>query len=243
MFFVLVFIFLQWERKAEVHVPKHSPLRYTACDVNLEQLNPKPNSWLISDQIAVNKAKRIDITVDYLITSCSAFQHNGGPYCVDMFDLYLNQSDQSWADDSSLYPDPLTSAAAYEKVAEIRQTTNKRTTETITVLVKRKHVILAFHNYGSCNVLYSVKITYNVCPDEKLSSSLVLLPRTVAPANDSETMTVEGNCNKDAVRVSGSLYVQCESHGEWNISGLEGRCICKEDMEKVGGNCEGMHYF
>ena len=148
---------------------------------------------------------------------------------MNVFDLYVHQSDQSIAD-QGLYPDPLSNSVAYKRIAEINQT-DKTTSETISVLVKEKHVILAFHNYGACSFLFSVKVTYNVCPDETLRSSLMSLPRTVAPANDSEPTRVEGNCYKGTVQVSGSLYVHCESNGEWNATGIEGRCICKEEMQ------------
>ncbi|KAL9970840.1 hypothetical protein ACROYT_G023290 [Oculina patagonica] len=228
---------LGWERKTEVMFWKQLP-RYTACDVGLTQSDPQPNSWLISDQIAVSEANRIDITIEYRITSCSTFSPtNGGPYCVDKFDLYVNQSDKLIAD-TSLYPDPLNNAAAYEKVADIKQATNVQTFETINVLMKGTYVLLAFQNYGSCNVLYSVKVTYNICPDETLISSFVALPRTVSPANHSESIRVEGYCNKDAVQQPGSMYVYCKSNGQWNISGLGGKCVCKEDMQNVRRTCE-----
>ena len=157
---------------------------------------------------------------------------------MNVFDVYMHQSNQSIAD-QNLYPDPLSNSVAYKRIAEIKQNTDKTTSETISVLAKEKHVILAFHNYGACSILFSVKVTYNVCPGETLRSSLVTLPRTVAPANDSEPTRVEGECNKEAVQVYGSLDVLCESNGEWNTTGLEGRCICKEDMHNNEGICKG----
>ena len=157
---------------------------------------------------------------------------------MNVFDVYINQSGQPTVD-QALYPDPLSNSAAYKRIAEINQTTNEITSETISVIPKEKHVILAFHNYGACIFLFSVKVTYNVCPDETLRSSLVSLPRTVAPANDSEPTRVEGNCHENTVQISGSLYVHCESSGEWNTTGLEGRCICKEDMQNNDGICKG----
>ena len=157
---------------------------------------------------------------------------------MNVFDVYIHWSDRSIAD-PGLYPDPLSNSVAYTRIAEVNQTTDKRTSETIRVLAKEKHVILAFHNYGACSTLFSVKVTYNGCPDKTLRSSLVSLTRTVAPANDSEPTRVEGNCVKDTVQVYGSLYVHCESNGEWNTTGLEGRCICKEDMQNNDGICKG----
>ena len=128
---------------------------------------------------------------------------------------------------------------AYEKTAEIRRATDKRFSETIKVLVKGKYVILAFHNYGACSTVFSVKVTYNVCPDETLSGTLMMFPRTVAPANDTTPIGVEGSCAKNTVHVRGSLFVYCQSNGNWDTSGLQGRCICKEDMQNVEGKCQG----
>ena len=215
------------------------PTRYSACTPGLTQSDPQPNNWLINDQFAVAEANRIDVTVEYNIRGCSTFPNNGGNYCDDKFGLYVNQSDQ-FILEVARYPDPVNNVEAYEKVAEIRQPVNSRTLVTKNSLVKRRHAILAFHNSGACTVLYSVKVTYNVCPDETLSNSLVTLPRTVAPANDSESITVKGSCEKDTVHVQGGLDVNCQSSGEWDTRGLKGRCICKEDMQNVGGKCQGM---
>ena len=231
----MLLIILQWERLGT------TPPRYRACDFDLTLSHPQPNYWLLSDQIAVRDANRIDIVVKYLITNClhPNLPNNGGPYCVNVFDLHLYQSDQ-FIEDQAAYPDPLINSVAYDKLAEIKRATNNTTSETISILVTGKYVILAFHNYGACITLFSVKITYNFCPDERLGSSLMSLPRTVAPANDSQPIRVEGNCIKDAVQVSGSLFVHCESNGEWNTTGLNGKCICEEDMENNGTICEGI---
>ena len=161
---------------------------------------------------------------------------------MNVFDLFVHQSDQSIAD-PSLYPDPLSNSVAYKNIAEIDQTTDIRTSETISVLVQGKHVILAFHDYGACITLFSVKVTYNVCPDEKITSRLMSLPRTVAPANDSQPVQVKGNCDKDTVQVSSSLYVHCESNGEWNTTGLDGRCVCKENLQNNEGICTGLLFL
>lgn len=222
--------FLQWTRNT-------NPTRYVACDVGLSLSNPHPDNWLISDQISIRDANRIDVTVDYFIRSCSTLGSDAGSFCNDAFDMYINHSNQLIGDKSQ-YPDPLSNRMAYEKTAVIRQATNKRFSETIGVLVKEKYVILAFHNYGACSTMFSVKVTYNVCPDETLSNSLMMLPRTVAPANHSKPIRVEGSCDKNTVRVPGSLFVYCQSNGSWNRSGLQGRCVCKEDMQNVEGKCQ-----
>ena len=227
---------MQWRRLT-------TPARYRACDsTSLTQSDPQPNNWLISEQTTVNEANRIDITVEYRITGCSGsgLPNNGGYYCDEKFGVYVSQSNQMLADPTH-YPDPLCYPAAYENVAEIRQPINSQASVTINSLVKGKYVILAFHNSGACTFVYSVRVTYYFCPDKTLNESLVTLKRTVARANGPESMIqVQGNCDSDAVQVSGSLYFQCDGKGKWNISGLEGRCVCKEDMQNIGGQCEGM---
>ena len=233
---------MQWKRISQ-DFNNNLPLRYTACHFEVKQSDPQPNSWLISDRITVSEANRIDITVDYRIRGCASLGSNGGYYCNnESFALYVNQSDQFIADPSK-YPDPINNAAAYEKMAEISQPINSRTFVTIKTLVKGRYIVLAFHNSGACTNLYSVRVSYNVCPDKVLPDSLVTLWRTVAPANDLEPIRAKGNCKQDTVQVSGNLYMQCDSHGEWNISAFEGRCVCKEDMQNVKGNCEGAFQF
>jgi len=137
------------------------------------------------------------------------------------------------------YPDPITNKAAYGKVTELRYISDNRTLQTTIIHVKGKYVFLAFHNYGACCTLFSVKVTYNVCPGQTLNEPLVSLSRTVAPENDSMSIPMQGHCMDDSVQVPGSLYVYCESTGEWNTSQLNGRCICKENMQNVGGKCQG----
>jgi len=213
---------LQWESRT-------NPTRYVSC-----KDNSPTNHWLLSDQIEVGIANRIDITFTYRITSC--------PNCLNVFDLYVNQSDKL-IKDQTYYPDPLIDTTAYEKAAEIKEAIDKEHSETIKVLVKGQYFIVAFHNYRACSNLFSVKVTYYVCPGKTVSDSLVSLQKTVAPANDSNNIRVEGNCVKDAVQVSGSFYVDCDSNGEWNTTGLEGRCVCKEDMQNNGRICEGYNYY
>ncbi|XP_078373938.1 ephrin type-B receptor 1-B-like isoform X1 [Oculina patagonica] len=207
----------------------------TACDVVLSSSDPKPNSWLRTVQINVAAAKMIHITLQFLIKSCPNLDK--AYHCVNAFDLYLNQSDH-FIQDEHYYPDPLINSWAYKKVAEIRQPTDKKTFKPFDIPVKGRYVLLAFHNYGACSNLYSVEVFFNVCPDEILLESLVSLPITAAPAYDSESIRVEGNCEENTIQVAGSLYVHCTSNGEWNASRLEGRCVCKEDMENIGGKCE-----
>ena len=64
----------------------------------------------------------------------------------------------------------------------------------------------------------------------------------MAPSNDRESISVLGECSANSVPVSNSLNVLCESSGEWNITGLGVGCVCKEDMENIGGKCAGEYH-
>ena len=205
---------------------------YQTCDISLNG-HPQPNNWLRSKPIGIHSGvKAVDITIEYLTRNCSSYPDNGGKYCKEYFDLYVHQSGQP------TYPDPLTNNATYEKIAKTAPSAlSIRVPQTFNVDVKRKYIILAFHDQGSCTVLYSVAIKYYVCPETVHVGALVNLPRTMAPANSSEP--VVSGCTKHSVHKRGVLRVNCQSDGVWNMSSLNGRCICMEDMENTRGECKG----
>ena len=161
---------------------------------------------------------------------------NGGKYCKEYFDLYVRQSEQSTKPDT---PGPLTNNASYDKIARTAPSAlGIRVSQTFSVNVKEKYIVLAFHDQGSCSVLFSVAVKYYFCPETVDVGGLVNLPRTIAPANNS--VPVLSSCAKNAVHEQGILRANCQSDGGWNISSLKGNCICKEDMENVGGECKGI---
>ena len=171
------------------------------------------------------------ITIEYRTVNCSV--RNGGKYCKEYFDLYVHQSGQP------TQPDPLINNAAYDKIARTAPSAlGSKVSQTFRVNVKEKYIVLAFHDQGSCSLLFSVAVKYYFCPETVHVDGLVTLPRTIAPANNSEP--VVGNCTKNAVHEKDILMVNCQSDGVWNISSLKGNCICKEDMENVGGDCKGI---
>ena len=104
--------------------------------------------------------------------------------------------------------------------------------------MKGRYLTLAFHNQGSCSVIYSVVVSYFFCPEFTVGTGLVSLPRSMAPANNSEP--VEGRCVVNAVHYQGAVMLDCQSDGFWNISSLQGGCVCKEKMENAGGECRGI---
>ena len=140
---------------------------------------------------------------------------------------------------SDLIPDPVISNSSYREIATIR---GKASGQTISLALQltKEYIVIGFLDQGGCKILSSVRITYNICPGTTLSNSLVDLRETVAPFSVVESILEEGTCTTDSFHVQGSLNVTCESNGQWNVSQFEGKCVCKEDMENVGGKCTGM---
>ena len=193
---------------------------------------PQPNNWLRSDPIEVHSGvTAVYITIEYRTFNCSV--KKGGKYCEEYFDLYEHQSGQP------TQPDPLINNATYDKIARTAPPAlGIRVSQTFRVNVKEKNIVVAFHDQGSCSLLYSVAVKYYFCPETVHDGGLLNLPRTIAPANNSEP--VVGSCTKNAVHEQGILRVNCQSDGVWNITSLKGNCICKEDKENVGGECKGI---
>ena len=138
-------------------------------------------------------------------------------------------------------PNPVNDDSSYRKLVTISgHTGNQRTLRTIPLLLDRSFIVIGFREEVGCTALYSVEVTYNVCPSTTLPDSLVYLPQTEAPEEALESTPVGGMCIKDSFHVQGNLTVLCESNGQWNTSQFEGKCYCNEDMQNVGGACSGM---
>ena len=222
--FFLNFFFEQWKKTQD----SDGKQRYGICTVNDQQ----PNAWLRSGVIRVpSSVKKVYIAFVYNTKNCTVLQ--GDNFCKEYFDLYVHQSG------ASTVPDPLQNNTSYVKIAEITAPILGivRTTKTFGVEVKGDYIVLAFNSQGSCSSIYSVIVSYYVCSTYTVASSLVSLPRSIAPANDS--VPVLGHCVTTAVYHQGILSVDCQSDGVWNISSLKGRCICKESKENRDGECKG----
>ena len=205
---------------------------YTLCNSFLQE----PKNWLRSTLIDVKSIDRVTVSVRYTITSfCSSQPSN--TFCTDNIGVYVWESDLKITSD--LIPDPLTSNSSYREFATIRGQASGQTIS-LELQLTKGYIVLGFLDQGGCKILSSVRITYNICPGTTLSNSLVDLRETVAPSSDFESILVEGTCAENSFHIQGSLNVTCESSGQWNVSKFEGKCICKEDMENVGGTCTGM---
>ena len=212
-----------------------SKSRYSLCNVYGDTLQ-EPNNWLLSKLIGVGEVQSLDVTVEYHTTPCSNYP--SAAFCKDPFDVYVWESNRSVL--TKQIPNPINNIGPYRKFATVSgPSVVHPTTETLPLMVTSRYIVLGFRDRGGCRVLYSVKVSYNVCPQDILVNSLVFVTQTLAPSSDSEPIPVEGSCAAHSVHVRGSLIVVCESNGEWNTSRLQGRCVCKEDMENKGGICKG----
>ena len=216
--------------------------KYTVCNI----LKPdgssyykspfEPNNWLLSDLIQVTEVNRVDVTVEYSITQCPP----SALYCKEYFDAYVWESDSIVVRDK--IPHPMNSNGSYRRFASLNRQSSGFAVLTVPLVLSRLYFALGFRDQGGCKTLNSVKVTYNVCPQTTLRRTLVSVPRTLTPSNDSESISVLGECSANSVPVSNSLNVLCESNGEWNITGLGVGCVCKEDMENIEGKCAGEYH-
>ena len=205
---------------------------FTLCS----SFSQETKNWLRSTLIEVQNVDGVTVSIMYTITSfCSSQPSNR--FCTDNIGVYVWESHVKVTTD--LIPNPLTSNSSYREVATIRGQASDQTISLALQLTKR-YIVLGFLDQGGCKILSSVRITYNICPGITLSNSLVDLRETVAPFSVVESILVEGTCTADSFHVQGSLNVTCESSGQWNVGQLEGKCVCSEDKENVGGSCTGM---
>ena len=177
------------------------------------------------------------VSVTYTVASfCSSQPRNH--FCNDNIGVYSWESDKLVTSDK--IPNPLTSNSSYREIAIIRGQTSVQTVFQIALQLKSKYFVLGFLDQGGCKVLYSVRITYNICPETTLPDSLVHLKETLAPSTALKSVQVRAICAADSFHIQGSMNISCESNGQWNVSQFEGKCVCKEDMENIGGTCSGM---
>ena len=209
---------------------------FSLCSL-LDNIPREPSNWLLSQVIDTQRIQRVEISITYTIDpSCSANPNT--KFCNDSFDVYVWESDVKVIADK--IPNPVNDDSSYRKLVTISGPTgSQRTLRTIPLQLDRSFIVIGFRDQVGCTALYSVEVTYNVCPSATLPNSLVYLPQTEAPARALEFTPVDGMCAADSSYVQGSLTVLCESNGQWNTSQFEGKCYCNEDMENVGGVCSG----
>lgn len=194
-----------------------------------------------------NKLKRIDIAVNYSMKRCASYDDaNVRNFCSERFDVYGYQSNQ---EPNNSYSDPRN--GHYSKIETVSLASNSSNNSVsvqniaeMSLFIKEKtsKVFLAIHDQGACIVVYSIVVTYNVCPRKTLRDSLVLLPQTIAPVNESKIVKVMGKCTANSESTTPELGANCGSSGEW-VRGDDstGECLCIAGWEKVASECQGMY--
>ena len=154
--------------------------KYTLCNV-FSDTPQKPNNWLRSELIDAREVQRLDVTVEYFTSPCS--KHSSAAFCKDSFNVYVWESNKSVFADK--IPNPKNNNGSYRKFATVGRPLDVRTTSTLRLLVTSRYIVLGFRDQGGCRTLYSVKVSYNVCPEDTLVDSLVSVTQTLAPSSDS----------------------------------------------------------
>ncbi|XP_031575449.1 ephrin type-A receptor 7-like isoform X2 [Actinia tenebrosa] len=212
------------------------PVQYSVCDASPN--TPKANQWLTSTDISSGLANRIDIIIEYAMSDCSVINNQ---YCRQNFSLYLHESPTQLPDKS--FPNPYTNLGIFEKIGtsspKVLTTGSldqaQRNKETFSAMVNKPYAYLALYYQGGCVKLFSVSVQYYQCPSIKLSSNLVQLPQTIAPANNSTK--VKGSCSSaqhlKPLTNESDLYGYCQDDGEWSTDRYHGECGCDYGYGKV----------
>ena len=105
-------------------------------------------------------------------------------------------------------------------------------------------VILAIRDSGACITLNSFMVTYSVCPDKVLSDSLLILPQTVAPTNESEIVRVSGKCVDNSKETSQGSEAICGKNGKWILAdSAKEACLCNPGWERDVAKCRSSSFF
>ncbi|KXJ07080.1 Ephrin type-B receptor 2 [Exaiptasia diaphana] len=204
---------------------------YQVCDVKSAN---EPNKWIRSNVFLVGDAKRIDVTVQYAVSKCSSVPSI--QYCKEHVNLYVYKT--AIEHSTSGIPEPWVKPKVYHlfgttfpKILDTsgslsRSFANNDTYSFLTNSTTRYYYI-ALQYRGGCFELYSVTISYSVCPSLALPTGLIQLPKTIAPANG--TIRVPGSCaaNAQPLADNATLYGNCKANGEWIMEVISDQCLCK----------------
>lgn len=213
---------------------------YSVCDIAAKQ----PSNWLQSNAFYPNKLKHIDITINYTISlRCASLENLQN--CKEQFDVYeyqvIEESNGSDFDPRS---------GKYSKMKTLSLPGNISNISTIPWVVAKlslsikegtSKVFLAIHDQGACIALNSFVVTYRVCPGKVLPGSLLLVPQTVAPTNESAIVKVSGKCIANSDATSQELDAFCGTTGDWILPDstvTKEVCLCNPGWESSAARCQ-----
>lgn len=215
------------------------------CDVKAK----KPSNWLISDSFYTKNVKEIHITINYTISlRCASLRKaSHRQNCKEEFDVYGYQTFGE-SNDSNLDP----KNGNYIKIKTVSLSGNISNMSSIPweiaklslpIKERTSHVILAIHDSGACIALNSFMVTYSVCPEKVLPGSLLALPQTVAPTNESEIVRVSGKCVDNSKEASQGPEAICGKNGKWILAdSAKEACLCNPGWERDVAKCRGSSF-
>ncbi|XP_028514052.1 ephrin type-A receptor 4 isoform X2 [Exaiptasia diaphana] len=196
--------------------------KYLVCDTKEKQ---EPKSWLRTDFIEFNGAKRVFIYIGYTIGKCKS----NSKYCKEQFKLYTAQTNKSasspkppngFEEIALANPKNLKDGVPDEKDVIVLNATIK---------AKMGGFYLALLDQGVCLTLYSIKLVYYVCPERGKYLDLIKFPKTISPAEDivgSQGQEVHGFCSDSNAKNTTELLGVCTTKGVWKVNS-DVRCLCK----------------
>ena len=212
------------------------------CDIKAK----KPSNWLTSGSLYPRNLKEIHITINYTISlRCASlrkdsqrrncreeFDVNGYQIFGEAYGSNWDQKKGNFSKTQTVSPSGNISnmSAIPWEVAKLSLPIKERTSR----------VILAIHDSGARITLNSFMVTYSVCPEKVLPDSLLILPQTVAPTNESEIARASGKCVDNSKKTSQGSEAICGKNGKWILAdSAKEACLCNPGWERDVAKCRG----
>lgn len=226
-------------------VPSHGKSTYSVCDIKAK----KPSNWLTSDTFYPKNLKEVHITINYTISvRCASLgEASHKRNCKEEFDVYGYQNfgeiNASKLDPKNGHYIKIKTVSPSGNISNMSAIPWKIAKLSLPIKERTSHVILAIHDSGACIALNSFVVTYSVCPNKVLPDSLLVLPETVAPTNESEIMIVSGNCVDNSKETSQRTEAICGKNGKWILAdSAKEACLCNPGWERDDAKCRGSSF-
>ncbi|KAL3102059.1 hypothetical protein niasHS_003468 [Heterodera schachtii] len=210
--------------------------------------NQEPNflveNWLLIPAIERGEALRLYLDFNFTIVRCAAMPTlMRTSSCKETLKLYAVQLDhgetlrtQNWHNETKWdYVDTLVSHSTDTGVPSPSDA-EKTYAQISSYTVSRHSVHFALRNTGACSSILSVKIYYNVCPEQTSPPHRLRLPRTVSSRDAHGVVTVPGRCADNASPVvpteskTGHRHSSAASTSSFSSPSLSPpTAICKSD--------------
>ncbi|XP_046862211.1 uncharacterized protein LOC124455593 [Xenia sp. Carnegie-2017] len=196
----------------------------TSCSICNSRDSAK--SFLVSKSISTNGFDFLQVDIEMKTAECAVCKNQAIQVFIMNRSLSGNQRREAYQ-----ILDNLTLIKNFPN-----KETNRQKIEHFKYEAKgKKNLSIVLLSAGSCTTINKITISYFVC--EKNTSTLLHLPRTVAPSNG--TLRVNLSCPSNALSLGGEQpYGLCSSKGKWTKLS---QCICKKGYTlNSAGVCTGL---